>query len=256
MNLVHLTAHDLIIPTNDEQLMNDIWDKTPEVPVLDKDEIHLWQIRLDAIRPSHLSACASLLSPEEQAKADRFRRSVDQERYTYTRGALRLLLGAYIPLPPHDIHLVYGPHGKPQLAPECGSLQFNVSHSGDIALAAFCTDAPVGVDVEWVRDDAATEQIAARYFSRNERVWLGSLPQDEQAHGFFRLWTRKEALLKAQGHGLWGEIERTEVVEAPRGWSLTDIEIGTLYCAAIASPGNARDIRRCRWLPEDGTATA
>ena len=233
--------------------MNDIWEIKPK-PVLDKGAIHLWQIRMDTIRPSHLAACKALLSPDEQAKALRFRRPGDQERYTYTRGILRFLLGAYIQLLPHDIRLTYGPHGKPQLAPECGSLQFNVSHSGEIALAAFCADAPVGVDVERVRQDLATEQIAARYFSRNEQVWLDSLPRDEQSHGFFTMWTRKEALLKAQGQGLWGEIERTEVVQAPHGWSLTDVDIGALYCAAIASPGDARDVRRCPWPQEDEIA--
>lgn len=65
-----------------------------------------------------------------------------------------------------------------------------------------CRGRAIGVDVEKVREDLVPREIAERFFSLAERQALLSLPEAEQRPAFFRCWTRKEAFLKARGHGL------------------------------------------------------
>jgi 4'-phosphopantetheinyl transferase len=81
-------------------------------------------------------------------------------------------------------------------------LQFNLSHTQGAVLLGICRGRAIGVDVERVREDLVPREIAGRFFSLAEQRALMNLPEAEQRHAFFRCWTRKEAFLKARGHGL------------------------------------------------------
>lgn len=91
-----------------------------------------------------------------------------------------------------DAPILRGEHGKPRL--EQGP-HFSLSHGGQLAVLAV-SDAPVGVDVE--RPRPVAESVARRYFLPEEQTWMAADP----AERFFRLWTRKEAVLKCCGRGL------------------------------------------------------
>ena len=78
---------------------------------------------------------------------------------------------------------------------------FNLSHSGDLAALAISQTGPVGIDIEAIRPVEALD-LAGRFFAVAEQAALIALPEGERLAGFFRLWTAKEAIVKAIGCGL------------------------------------------------------
>lgn len=111
------------------------------------------------------------------------------------------------------IEFVYGPQGKP--AVESGLqgkvLQFNLSHSNDRAVYVFGWDRPVGIDIEHVRPMEDVDDFARQFFSDDESALIRSLSGHQKWDFFFKLWTCKEALLKANGSGLSFPLNQAEV---------------------------------------------
>lgn len=167
-----------------------------------------------------------LLTLDEQERAARFRFPHLQSSFSLARGALRILAGRYLNTDPAGIRFEYGPNGKPSLAGGA-RLKFNVSHSGALALFAFTLDCEIGVDVEEIRPMPDREQIAARFFSAQEAAEPGA---------FFRLWTRKEAYIKALGEGLSSAPPQSE------GWTLHDLDVPAPYAAAVVYLDGPREI--------------
>ncbi len=163
-------------------------------PALIADQVHVWSVDLcrevDELEP--------LLSEDEVSRADRFRFARDRDRYVAGRGVLRTVLGGYLRRDPASLEFQYGRFGRPEL-PE---LSFNVSHSGDSALVAVASGGDIGVDIERLRPEPAREEVAERFFSPSEVASLRSLRAEEQPGAFLACWTRKEAFIKALGHGL------------------------------------------------------
>jgi 4'-phosphopantetheinyl transferase len=125
---------------------------------------------------------------------------VHRRRFVAAHAALRLILGAYLDLAPDALAFALGEHGKPSLRqpldPDGARLEFNLAHSGDLALVAVARDHPVGVDVErW--SEVEHLELAERFFSRTERDALRALASvaEQLDAGFFAAWTRKEAYL-------------------------------------------------------------
>jgi 4'-phosphopantetheinyl transferase len=170
----------------------------------------IWQAQLtdDAATRSYLT---SLLSAEERARLERLRMREDQQRFLVGRGVLRILLGAHFKMPPKNVQFQYGPAGKPCVLPlaGAGTVHFNVTHSGQLALLAFSTSHEVGVDVERVQPDLDWQAIAQRIFSADEYGRLAGMNPAEGVTAFFRAWTRHEAGLKALGLGFSEETNPT-----------------------------------------------
>ncbi|MBL8113616.1 MAG: 4'-phosphopantetheinyl transferase superfamily protein [Acidobacteria bacterium] len=122
--------------------------------------------------------------------------------------ARRTVLGAWTGTAPEHLVFVDGPHGKPALP---GGPEFNVSHSGDAVLIGVVDGIPIGVDVERVREKPNLDGIARRFFSAPEAAYLESLAPEARTNAFYRLWTLKEALVKAIGTGIAGNLSQTEV---------------------------------------------
>jgi len=187
-------------------------------------EIQIWSIPLDP--PSErVAALTRMLTPDEEARAARFRFDVHRRRYVVGRGALRELLGAYLGARPERLRFDYAERGKPDLAaPWKGELAFNLSNSEDLALAAFVRGRDLGVDVEYQKEMPDLEDIAKRFFSAPEIAALAGVPGECKKEAFFNCWTRKEAYLKAVGVGLAAPLDSFVVTlvpgEAPRMVSL------------------------------------
>ena len=166
-------------------------------------EVHLWSIDLNEVETTSLQS-TELLSSEECRRTLGFKFLKDSRRFATTRSALRLLLGRYLNTEPRRLIFNYSRMGKPSLGGEHSKsgLQFNVSHCAEMSMLAFTKNRAVGVDIERVRENVDTDQIAERFFSEDEKRALSSLPKSEKRKGFFDCWTRKEAYLKAQGEGL------------------------------------------------------
>ncbi len=227
-------------------------------PPLGPHVTHVWRVRLDDT--SRVAAYLPTLSLEERTRADRFFREVHRRRYVIAHGALRRILADYLDVEPLALGFVTGEHGKPALARTAGAesagVEFNLSHSGDLALVAVTRTTPVGVDVEQWDEQVECLELAERFFSPHERRALRALA-DAPHHviaGFFAAWTRKEAYLKATGHGIVRGLHHFDVTLAPgeparlvadrldrdatERWTMTELAPAEGYSAAlvVASP--------------------
>ena len=190
-----------------------------------------------ALAESEAASLAPLLSPEEEARAARFAFPRERDRFTVSRGRLRLLLARLAGGDPRGLRLETDAGGKPRLAE--GRLRFNVSHSGALWACAVALDREVGLDVEEVREDRDVERLAGRYFAPAEAGAILALPAAERSAAFHRCWTRKEAALKARGTGITVPLE--SVAEDSR-WTLRDVDLGPGFAAAVCAEGPVRAV--------------
>jgi 4'-phosphopantetheinyl transferase len=197
------------------------------------------------------------LEEQELDRASRFHFEKHRRHFTAGRGVLRQLLSQYLGTKPEQLRLSYGAYGKPALNGEHkdSRLRFNMSHSHEVALFAFAEDRELGVDVEHIRTDFASEEVARRFFSRREVETFNALPRHDQVAAFFKCWTRKEAFIKVIGKGLSQPLDKFDVTlgqpaallwvsgdDASR-WSLYDLEVGGDYAGALAVEGQVSRIR-------------
>jgi 4'-phosphopantetheinyl transferase len=208
---------------------------------------------------------ARALSSDERAWAARIHFPKDRHRYIISHGFLRAVLGRYLRMDPVDVVVRYLPSGKPILAPERSGdqLQFNLSHSHELALCAVSRGRELGIDVEYIRAELAEKEIAERFFAPREVAALRALPRSCQAEAFFACWTLKEAYLKARGAGLQTPLNQFEVAlapgqsaallldaadrQAPSRWTLQSLDVGEAYAAALAAEGRGWRLRRWLW---------
>jgi 4'-phosphopantetheinyl transferase len=211
-------------------------------------EVHVWLFPL-AVDAATAAALGAFLSPDEHERAARFRHADDVRRYRVARGALRALLARYLDAAPGALRFAYGAHGKPGLAPDCrkADLEFNLSHSGDVALAAFVVGRRIGVDLEHAERVVDALALAGRYGSAQEQAMLAALDPAARSRRFIELWTCKEAWLKAAGLGITA------------GLAAVDIESGTGQPRIVHLPeggGHAEDWSLARFEPAIGLVAA
>jgi phosphopantetheine--protein transferase-like protein len=146
-----------------------------------------------------------VLDPSEQAQIRRFLKDADGKLFAFGRIQRRLVLGRYLGTSPARLVFTSSELGKPTLAgPNADrDLVFNTSQSSNFAAiaVAFGRDIAVGVDIERV-DRRVTDALAQSCLSEVEYEWFKALSNDRRDTGFIRLWTCKEAIIKASGHGL------------------------------------------------------
>jgi 4'-phosphopantetheinyl transferase len=231
------------------------WKFVGFAPPLGLDEIHIWRRHL-AIDASDRSQLYALLSDDEKQRAARFHFERDRNRFVVARGSLRTILAQYLGKDAARLQLDYEPAGKPVLAPESTgrSLNFNVSHSEDVAIFAFGWNRNIGIDVEKVRTSLEYEEIARDQFSGREfQSWLG-IPQHEKLEGFFVCWTRKEAYIKARGGGLQIPLDSFDVAlklnepaqflrGVDKSWKITGFLAESGYLAALVYDGTPVNVR-------------
>ena len=215
------------------------WPPGPSAPTLGDDEVHVWRANLDAVPDPAATGLARLLGTAERREAERFVRWVDRRRFIVRRAALRAVVGRYLRCPPSLIGLVRLPCGKVCLsAPLAKALQFSVSHSREIALYAIARHLQVGVDVERLRPDLASELLSSDVLPIEDTRRVEALPHEARADAAFAAWTRREAYAKARGLGL-ARLERGDVPGPD--WTVQDISAGTGWKAALVvagTPGN------------------
>jgi len=178
-------------------------------------DIHVTFSSLDVPRDV-LGARYGILSADERSRAARYDLPAVRDRFVAGRGWLRCLLAERLRCEPADLRFGYGPHGKPYLldAGETG-LEFNLAHSGANAVCAIVCGRAVGVDIEEIRADRETDELAQRYFAVAEWKTLATLPVEQRLEAFYRCWSRKEAFIKAIGDGLTFPLDDFEVSLRP-----------------------------------------
>ena len=198
------------------------WEQVPAQLFLPSNSVHVWSARLDQPE-SIFEQLQSSLSKDERIHADKFVFDRDRQHFVVARGVLRNILGAYLDVAPGVVQFSYEPTGKPFLASSSAinPLQFNLSHAHGLAVYAFTQHTEVGIDVEYIRPIPDCDRIAAQNFSQQERIIFSALPIDEKIPAFFRIWTRKEAFIKALGDGLTFPLNQFSVV--PESGETTDL---------------------------------
>ncbi len=171
---------------------------------------------------------ASLLSAHERARAEQLLSERRRQLWTRSRGVLRALLGRYLQRDPSTLRSATGTHGK--LALKQVHLSFNLSHSGQFALYAFCRTGSVGVDLELARRPMDVLAVAARVLGNDEAGRLGGLDPTVRQREFLRAWARHEAECKWRGTGIG--VARADV-SAREPWT-ADLEVGLDAAAAVA----------------------
>jgi len=218
----------------------------PDQPqiALREGEIHVWH--------GALEASPDPVTPAEAARARRMGSPHRRREFLVCRSALRRILAAALGIDPLAVSIREGAHGKPHLGPRGlnpASIGFNLSHSGDRFVVALALGMAPGVDIERIRPRRDLHRLAGRFFSRAEQAEVAAASDPHGA--FYRVWARKEAVIKADGRGVSIGLDRFDVSAgeptllrdarwsgaAPHEtahWSLRSLEAGPGYAAALA----------------------
>jgi 4'-phosphopantetheinyl transferase len=212
--------------------------------------VKLWWASIDDFDAS-FESFESDLRADERGRAARFRVDEARRRFVLGRVLLRRQLGATLGVEPADLVFESGRRGKPGLAaPDLRrAVGFNLSHSGPI-VALVIAHTEVGIDVERLRRVPDADRLARRFFSRAESDSVLGLTGAARDRAFLRVWTQKEAYLKATGVGVGmplREVETEPDPDAPprlvaisgdrveaRRWRLIDVEIPASVCTVAS----------------------
>lgn len=180
-------------------------------PITGRSWIHIWLFSLTDYEIFKKEA--SCLSCDEQKRVEKYVHESDRKRYIIGHTALRKLLGVYLHSSPESFTFQAGAHGKPFLndfsadsadseeAPLSAPIHFNMSHSANMIVLAFCPDSPIGIDIEAIKDSSCINGIIRRFFHPAEHPLFSHLEDTQKKEMFFRYWTIREAFLKALGAG-------------------------------------------------------
>lgn len=167
---------------------------------LPEGKAHVWYFSVEQFSTG-IAPFVEVLSDDEKQKAKSFKFVKDQKISILSRGLLRMISARYLDVDAHKIRFRYSDYGKPAYF-DGSSLKFNVSHSGKYIVIAFTSGSEVGVDIEHIKTNFEVLDIARKFFSDGEIESVMAFDPSERVMAFFRCWTRKEAFIKAKGHGL------------------------------------------------------
>jgi 4'-phosphopantetheinyl transferase len=193
--------------------------------------VDLWRLHLD-LPDAELRQRWSDLSTAERERADQLSRPEVRRRFIAARSGLRRVLASYLSVPPRSLEFFKGPQGKPALP---GGPEFNLSHSDDLALCAVAHGRQVGIDLERLRCIPERDDIARQWFREEEREAYHAESASRDS-AFLRLWTRREAYLKAIGTGLAG-LEASSAID-PERWEVHDLRPFDGYVGALVVERN------------------
>ncbi len=209
--------------------------------ILKQGDVHLWKASLNYSNDT-IKYLLDTLSVDEKERAKRFYQEKHSRGFIIARGLLRVILGHYITEKPSSIIFKYSSKGKPTLADISYPLSFNLSHSQERVIYGLGYVERIGVDLEYQREITDVSKLAERFFSPKEYQYLQNRPEIERNNLFLRLWTAKEAYLKATGEGIAGGLELFEVRIGDTGelsytppWLLSSFLLEQGYYAAVAS---------------------
>ncbi len=196
-------------------------------------EVHLWLWSLDDLAQRLMPAAHDGTANLPISVLTRTRRMTG-------RFFTRMILGAYLRLPGKAVHIIRRRRGRPELDRNRHGdrIRFNTSNSGGWQALAVASDMPVGVDIEMLRSRRDPLAVARRYFSAGEADAVQGASSKEQNRVFTAMWTRKEAVLKAIGCGLAGNIDRLRVSAEPNasGQVLSDPVSGQKWALHRIAP--------------------
>src|SRR6202789_4311020 len=170
-----------------------------ETAFLGPDAVHIHLLRIKEIFPGLLV----FLSGEDQARIKGFSLEARRQEYVWSRLLLRQLAAFYLKKALGKLRFGLQKRGKPIL--KRSRLRFNLSHTQEWIACSFSWH-EVGVDIEKIDLSPGAlqrgQQLAERYFSRQEKDFLRAQPLETRGLAYFQIFTMKEAYAKACGRGL------------------------------------------------------
>lgn len=167
--------------------------------ILPHDQLDVWHIKLAENTLSYERF--SNLTSEEKLRAAKFRNPAHGSRWAGFRHGLKSILAKYVDVSAKEIAFSLECNKKPVLS-GCNGIHFNLSHCetrGIVGISSLCS---IGIDIEKRRPMKELDEIIQRFFSKQESKALADLPEPDKQKAFFRVWTRKESLIKANGLGM------------------------------------------------------
>jgi len=203
--------------------------------------------------PTQLQKYQSVLSAEELSRSQHIARPEARATYITVHAALRYLLAQKLNIAPQNIQINTADNKKPHInAPDI--LFFNLSHSQSISLIAISSQHEVGVDIESIQMQRDITAIASRFFSKKEFIWLQDMSDDIRIKIFHQLWSHKEALLKGQGTGIQGGLDKVCLAghdfNKPfhiNDWTIQSLTTHNFESAAIAVNSKQINIIEKKW---------
>lgn len=169
-------------------------------------EVQLWRFFYDDTWDAALAtAFDALITPQERQRVQAFRFEKHQRQCLAARALVRTVLSQHAPeVAPADWRFGADAKGKPFVAqPLARGLHFNLAHTEGLVVCAVSHRlSRLGVDAEAFGRQVDATDIAASHFAPSENALLHSLPPARQHQAFLRLWSLKEAFIKATGDGL------------------------------------------------------
>lgn len=219
--------------------------------ILSPKRIDIWQYPLN----QEVEDAFNILNDEEKTRAKRFYFNKHQRRFIISHAILRLILARYLQNKnPNSIEFSKNKYNKPELKNNPSNLQFNLSHSGEWALLAVGQEYPLGVDIE-IFSNREYIDLAKTAFSKSEILALEKTNKKALALTFFRIWSQKEAFIKACGLGLSYPTQKFsvphfmsnkhEIIDNKNGskWQITSFIPTLTSCGAICHNPNVKEIR-------------
>lgn len=214
--------------------------------------VDIWVVDdLAAITEELQANYMDLLSDEEKSHHQRLRRQQDKLLYLTAKALTRIVLSEYYPeITPKQWLFEIGPHGKPRIKNTMiRPLHFNLSHTHSLIGLALQYDHSVGIDVENHNRTNNLESVAKQVFTKAEQDYLNSPESTNFRDRFFKLWTLKEAFVKATGEGITAGLKSFEFCftqdeikvsgknqHTQKSWSFYHQKYAQDYSLAVAVP--------------------
>lgn len=212
---------------------------------LSTDDVIIYKLHI----PEYIELTKDLihfLNPEERSRSERYYKEKDRNQFIICRSILKFVLAAYTKLDAKSIQLDYHFNKKPYLSSHPW-LYFNVSHSEDFAVIAISLK-KVGIDIEYIAKDFTFTNVLPDVFDNNEVLAIQKAVDIK--HTFYKLWTRKEALVKALGTGIDDDFKNipsldghhmidSKLVKNTENWQVCSFELDDNYLGAVAFEGLA-----------------
>lgn len=201
----------------------------------------------------------SLLDQKEQEKSRKYRFFEDRLRFVMGRTLSKTALALLLNLPPQEISLDCGAHGKPfvKAPPEASQFFLSISHSAHLVAVALAHGRLVGVDIEPWNRPVDIEAIAQRFLNPQERLAI-SQAKGKERETFLRTWTLKEAYAKARGMGLGLSFQDFGLVIGPDqaiewapgppdqdSWRFSSGSLGSDFCLGLCAQGYEQESLEC-----------
>jgi 4'-phosphopantetheinyl transferase len=189
--------------------------------------VEVWWAEVGAARDAFVGD----LDAVERGRLAAYVRDEDKARFLLGVTITRRVLGRRFSLPAASVGLdrTCSECGKPHGKVRAAGVELSVTHSGELVGVAF-GELPIGLDVEKVDPGMDVDGVARVALSADEVRELAEYDGIAKARAFAAYWTRKEAVVKATGEGLRGELQ----APVPAGIQVWELEVGVDHRAALA----------------------